>query len=79
MSHMIACPSCHNPIEVTEILRAQITAQVRSEFEAGIRRQQDEIAQAKSRLERNAPISVLRRQVFKSKSTSCLLPNVSSF
>ena len=51
MSHMIACPSCHNPIEVTEILRAQITAQVRSEFEAGVRRQQDEIAQAKSRLE----------------------------
>ncbi len=51
MSQMIACPSCHNPIEVTEILRAQITAEVRSENEATARRQQAELAEMRRKLE----------------------------
>ncbi len=48
---MITCPSCHSPIEVTEILRAQITAEVRRENEAAARRQQDELGEIRRKLE----------------------------
>lgn len=51
MSQMIACPSCHSPIEVTEILRAQITAEVRSENEAAARRQQAELSEMRRKLD----------------------------
>jgi len=51
MSQMIACPSCHSPIEVTEILRAQITAEVRSESEATVRRQQAELSEMRRKLD----------------------------
>ena len=51
MSQMIACPSCHSQIEVTEILRAQITAEVRSENDAAARRQQAEISEMRRKLD----------------------------
>ena len=51
MSQMIACPTCHSPIEVTEILRAKITAEVRSENEAAARLQQAELGEMRRKLE----------------------------
>lgn len=56
---MIACPSCHSPIEVTEILWAQIIAEVRSETEASARRQQAELTEPAAS---SMPIRLLGRQ-----------------
>lgn len=62
MSQMIACPNCQSPIEVTEILRAQITAEVRKENEAAARRQQAELKEMRRQVEADKEAIELARK-----------------
>jgi hypothetical protein len=36
MSHTIACPCCRTEIEITEVLTAQLTGEIRARLEAGV-------------------------------------------
>ena len=35
MTTAVTCPSCHTEIEITEVMRSQLTEEIRNEMEAG--------------------------------------------
>jgi len=54
MSDLISCPSCHAEIEVSEVLRAQLSNQIRAEFsrEASVKQREIEAIRAELEKER---------------------------
>ena len=50
MSNAITCPSCRTEIEVTEVMRSQLTGEIRREMEAGVRARQAELDAAAKEL-----------------------------
>lgn len=56
MTNSITCPSCKTEIEINEVMRSQLTAQIRGEVEAEVAAKYVELNLAKQELEqqRNA-------------------------
>lgn len=52
MNDAITCPRCHFEFEITEVMRAQITSEVRTEFESEAAARQAELNAAKRELEK---------------------------
>ncbi|MEQ8788950.1 MAG: DUF2130 domain-containing protein [Pirellulaceae bacterium] len=51
MTTAVTCPSCHTEIEITEVMRSQLTAEIRNEMEADIRAKRRELECAAKELE----------------------------
>ncbi len=51
MSNSIVCPSCHENIEISEVLRSQLTDKIRKELEADINTERLELREAATSLE----------------------------
>lgn len=51
MTTAVTCPSCHTEIEITEIMRSQLTAEIRKEMEADVRAKRHEIENAAREVE----------------------------
>ncbi|MCR9294089.1 MAG: DUF2130 domain-containing protein [bacterium] len=51
MSNLITCPSCHAEIAINEVLKAQLSDQIRAEFESEIRAKHIALDAAKKQLE----------------------------
>ncbi len=43
MSHTIACPCCRTEIEITEVLTAQLTGEIRARLEAGVAAEREQL------------------------------------
>lgn len=43
MTTAVTCPSCHTEIEITEVMRSQLTEEIRNEMEAGVRSKKREL------------------------------------
>ncbi|MDM4018170.1 DUF2130 domain-containing protein [Roseiconus lacunae] len=52
MANSITCPSCKTEIEINEVMRSQLTAQIRGEMEADVAARCEELDVAKQELER---------------------------
>ena len=50
MSNSITCPSCQTEIEITEVVRSQLTAEIRGELEAHAASQQAELDEQRKQL-----------------------------
>jgi hypothetical protein len=62
MNNTITCPRCRNEFEVTEVMRTQLTEQIRSEFEADAARRSAELDAVRTRLdEEKAEIETARK------------------
>ena len=53
MANAITCPSCQTEIEITEVLRAQLSEQVRAEFKADTALKQAELDVTRNQLEQD--------------------------
>lgn len=51
MNTAVTCPSCHTEIEITEVMRSQLTAEIRNEMEADIRLKRSELENAAKELD----------------------------
>lgn len=51
MSNLIACPNCHTEIAINEVLEAQLSDQIRAEFESEIRAKHSALDADKKQLE----------------------------
>jgi len=52
MSDTIICPNCQSPIEVTEVLSAQLRGEMRREFEAEQRKKEAQFAEREAAIHR---------------------------
>ena len=51
MANAITCPSCKTEIEITEVMRSQLTAQIHTKLKADVAAKQAELNSAKKQLE----------------------------
>jgi hypothetical protein len=64
LANSITCPSCQTEIEINEVLRSQLTAQIRGEVDADVAAKQAELADAKKLMEQErAAVEVARKSV----------------
>jgi len=52
VANSITCPSCNTEIQINEVMRSQLTAQIRSEMEAGVAAKRAELNAAQQELDR---------------------------
>lgn len=52
MNSTITCPRCRNGFEVTEVMRTQLSDQIRCEFEANATSRQAELDAVRTRLDK---------------------------
>ena len=51
MNSTITCPKCQNEFEITEVIRSQLTAQIRGELDVEAAKRQAELDAAKKELD----------------------------
>ncbi|MEZ6096876.1 MAG: hypothetical protein R3C03_22090 [Pirellulaceae bacterium] len=64
MNTALTCPSCKAKIEITEVMRSQLTTEIRDELEADIRaKRRDLEGELKDLHERRQKIDLLETQI----------------
>lgn len=64
MASSITCPNCKTEIEITEVMRSQLTTQIRAELEADVAAKHAELRAASSQLDRRrAEVEALQKTI----------------